>query len=167
MSNGGLALKTRLAPNYRESMYCIIFSLHKLGIDKTTQTEWFCFANWLLKPPFLPFRLSLKFYLFWFSLYYEYNRFLGSSFVCTRHKSGLSLPRTLIYCLNVVDRNGHNGVIYFLDKHFLSQLLGPYPNWHEAGHFYPPCNFGIGFCQLNLYQKFPNFFGGENWHQSS
>jgi len=23
-------------------------------------------------------------------------------------------------------------------------------------------NFGIGFCQLNLYQKFPNFFGGEN-----
>ena len=40
------------------------------------------------------------------------------------------------------------------------------PNWHEAGHFYPPCNFGIGFCQLNLYQKFPNFFGGENWHQS-
>ena len=24
------------------------------------------------------------------------------------------------------------------------------PNWHEAGHFYPPCKFGIGFCQLNL-----------------
>ena len=36
------------------------------------------------------------------------------------------------------------------------------PNCHEAGHFYPPCNFGIGFCQLNLYQKFPIFFGGEN-----
>ena len=36
------------------------------------------------------------------------------------------------------------------------------PNWHDAGYFYPPCNFGIGFCQLNLYQKFPNFFGGEN-----
>ena len=34
-------------------------------------------------------------------------------------------------------------------------------NWHEAGHFYPPCDFEIGFCQLNLYQKFPNFFGGE------
>ena len=30
------------------------------------------------------------------------------------------------------------------------------PNWHEAGNFYPRCNFGIGFCQLNLYQKFPN-----------
>ena len=40
------------------------------------------------------------------------------------------------------------------------------PNWHGAGHFYPPCNFGIGFCQLNLYQKFPNFFGGEKFHQS-
>ena len=38
----------------------------------------------------------------------------------------------------------------------------PNPNWHEAGQFYPPCNFRIGFCQLNLYQKFPNFFGGEN-----
>ena len=38
------------------------------------------------------------------------------------------------------------------------------PNWHEAGHFYPPCNFGIEFCQLNLYQIFPNFFGGENLH---
>ena len=40
------------------------------------------------------------------------------------------------------------------------------PIWHEAGHFYLPCNLGIGFCQLNLYQKFPNFFGDENWHQS-
>ena len=39
------------------------------------------------------------------------------------------------------------------------------PNWHEAGHFYPPFNFEIGFCQLNLHQKFPNFFGGENLHQ--
>ena len=36
------------------------------------------------------------------------------------------------------------------------------PNWHEARYFYPPCNFEIGFCQLNLFQKFPNFFGGEN-----
>ena len=35
------------------------------------------------------------------------------------------------------------------------------PNWHEAGQFYPPCNFGIEFCQLKLYQKFPNVFGGE------
>ena len=32
------------------------------------------------------------------------------------------------------------------------------PNWHEAGHFYPPCDFGIGFCQLNLYQNFPNIW---------
>ena len=40
------------------------------------------------------------------------------------------------------------------------------PNWQETGHFYPSCSFRIGFCQLNLYQKFPNFFGGENWHQS-
>ena len=39
------------------------------------------------------------------------------------------------------------------------------PNWHVAGHFYPPCNFGIEFCQLNLYKKFTNFFGGENWQQ--
>ena len=36
------------------------------------------------------------------------------------------------------------------------------PNWHEAGHFPPPCPFWIKFCQLNFYQKFPNFFGGEN-----
>ena len=35
------------------------------------------------------------------------------------------------------------------------------PNWHEAGHFHPPCNLVIGFCQLNLYQKFQNFFAGE------
>ena len=45
---------------------------------------------------------------------------------------------------------------YFCYKYLLNL------NWHEAGHFYPPCNFGIGFCQLNLYQKFSNFIGGEN-----
>ena len=49
--------------------------------------------------------------------------------------------------------------IIFYFKHKIN------PDWHEAGHFYPSCNFGIGFCQLNLYKKFPNFFGGENWHQ--
>ena len=32
------------------------------------------------------------------------------------------------------------------------------PNWHEGGHFPPPCPFWIKFCQLNFYQKFPNFF---------
>ena len=32
--------------------------------------------------------------------------------------------------------------------------------------FLSPCHFWIRFCQLNFYQKFPNFFGGENWHQS-
>ena len=36
--------------------------------------------------------------------------------------------------------------------HFHKEMFNP--NWHEAGHFYPPCNFGIGFC--------PNSFGGEN-----
>ena len=38
------------------------------------------------------------------------------------------------------------------------------PTWHETGSFYLPCNFGIGFCQLNLSKKFPKFFKGENWH---
>ena len=51
-----------------------------------------------------------------------------------------------------------DGITFFV-KSCVEQLN---PNWHEAGHFYPPCNFGIGFCQLNLYQKFRNFFGGEN-----
>jgi hypothetical protein len=32
------------------------------------------------------------------------------------------------------------------------------PNWHEAGHFLPPCPFWIRFCQPNFYQKFQNFF---------
>ena len=36
------------------------------------------------------------------------------------------------------------------------------PNWHEAGQIYPPYNIWIGFCQLNFYQKFPNFFEDEN-----
>ena len=36
------------------------------------------------------------------------------------------------------------------------------PTWHETGSFYLPCNFGIGFCQLNLSKKFPKFFEGEN-----
>ena len=40
------------------------------------------------------------------------------------------------------------------------------PNWHEAGRIYSHYNFWIGFCQLNIYQKFPNNFGGENWDQS-
>ena len=39
------------------------------------------------------------------------------------------------------------------------------PNWHETGHFYLPCNFGIGFYQMNFYEKFPNCLGDENWHQ--
>jgi hypothetical protein len=34
------------------------------------------------------------------------------------------------------------------------------PNWHEAGHFPPHVLFGSDFWQLNLYQKFPNCFGG-------
>ena len=29
-----------------------------------------------------------------------------------------------------------------------------------------PCPFWIRFCQLNFYQKFPNFFCVENCHQS-
>ena len=36
------------------------------------------------------------------------------------------------------------------------------PNWHEAGHIPAPVLFGSDFWQLNFYQKFPNFFGGEN-----
>ena len=32
------------------------------------------------------------------------------------------------------------------------------PNWHEGGHFPPPCPFWMRFCQLNFYQKFPTFF---------
>ena len=31
------------------------------------------------------------------------------------------------------------------------------PNWHEGGHFPPPCPFWNRFCQLNFHQKFPNF----------
>ena len=31
------------------------------------------------------------------------------------------------------------------------------PNWHEGGHFRPPCPFWITFNQKNFYQKFPNF----------
>ena len=27
------------------------------------------------------------------------------------------------------------------------------------------CSCWIKFCHLNFFQKFPNFFGGENWHQ--
>ena len=36
------------------------------------------------------------------------------------------------------------------------------PIGHEARRIYPPYNFWIGFCQLILYQKFPNIFGDEN-----
>ena len=32
--------------------------------------------------------------------------------------------------------------------------------------FFPsPCPVWIRFCQVNFYQKFPIFFGVENWHQ--
>ena len=40
----------------------------------------------------------------------------------------------------------------------------PYLAWE--GILLSPCPFWIRFCQLNFFQKFPNFFGGENWHQS-
>ena len=36
------------------------------------------------------------------------------------------------------------------------------PNRHEGGHFGAPCPFWIRFSPLNFYQKFLNFFGGEN-----
>ena len=36
--------------------------------------------------------------------------------------------------------------------------------WREI--LLSPCPFWIGFCQLNFYQKYPNYFGGENCHQS-
>ena len=37
-------------------------------------------------------------------------------------------------------------------------LLQPFnPNWHEGGHFQPPCPIWIRFCQLEFYQKFPIF----------
>ena len=35
-----------------------------------------------------------------------------------------------------------------------------------GGYFYPLVLFGLDFVSWILYQKFPNFFGGENWHQS-
>ena len=50
----------------------------------------------------------------------------------------------------------HNCISCFLS---IKPLIGM-----RQGTF-TPCNFGIGLCQLNLYQKFPNCFGGENWHQ--
>ena len=31
------------------------------------------------------------------------------------------------------------------------------PNWHEGGHFPARCPCWIRFCQLNFYQKLPNF----------
>ena len=40
-------------------------------------------------------------------------------------------------------------------------LLALNLNWREGGHFPPPCPFWIRFCQLNFYQKFLNFFGGQ------
>jgi len=48
---------------------------------------------------------------------------------------------------------------FFVKK---AQKKGLNPNWHETGRIYPPYNFWIGFCQLNLYPKFSNIFGGEN-----
>ena len=38
------------------------------------------------------------------------------------------------------------GVITF----YIYHTLRIHPNWHETGHFYPPCNFGIGFCIENF-----------------
>ena len=48
----------------------------------------------------------------------------------------------------------------------LFNLIKLNPDWHEAGRIYSPYNFWIGFCQLNLYQKIPKKFGGENSDQS-
>ena len=49
---------------------------------------------------------------------------------------------------------------YNKDEDVLSYLRGKFnPNWHEGG---PSCPFWTTFCQLNFYQKFPNFFGGRN-----
>ena len=66
-------------------------------------------------------------------------------------------------------QNDHLNFSFVKDIHVVGEKMtrsSLNPNWHKAGHFYPPCNFGNGICQLNLSQKFPNFFGGENSHQS-
>ena len=79
------------------------------------------------------------------------------------------------YFLNPGPEHKGERIYYFFDgvhlmklmrSHFIDQGKYYYPvfnpNWHEAWHFYPPCNFGIEFCRLNLYQKFPKICGGEN-----
>ena len=47
----------------------------------------------------------------------------------------------------------------------ISNLIMINPIWHGRGYFYPLVLFWLRFCQLIFFQKFPNFFGGENLHQ--
>ena len=62
------------------------------------------------------------------------------------HQIQVILPK--IYILDQKD----------LDEATLRQSMTFNTNWHEG------CPFWIRICQLNFYQKFPNFYGGENWH---
>ena len=59
------------------------------------------------------------------------------SFLCPKNKIGLI--HSCIFCSKIY-------LIFIFN-----------PNWHEAGHFPPPCPFWIRFCQLNL-SKISNLF---------
>ena len=51
-------------------------------------------------------------------------------------------------------------VLSVLSIFTLTYLLTPIGM--RQGIFTSPCPFWVEFCQLNFYQKFPNFFEGEN-----
>ena len=103
-----------------------------------------------------------------------------SSVVTTRKKL---LTQKAKMCLNFWTTFGNLTIVQWLSRESadvvlccLCFLAGPQcsgkvlsrfnPNWHEGGHFPPPYPFWIRFGQLNFYQKFMNFFGGENWTQN-
>ena len=101
-------------------------------------------------------KATIFFRTYWFCFHVKFMIWLTFQFAKWK-TIGKWIAKVSVTCLKVV----------WLHKKLVKELRTLiYPNWHEAGHIYPPCNFGIGFCQLNLYQKFPNFFVGENWCQS-
>ena len=101
-------------------------------------------------------KATFFFWTYWFCFHVKFMIWLTFQFAKWK-TIGKWIAKVSVTCLKVV----------WLHKKLVKELRTLiYPNWHEAGHIYPPCNFGIGFCQLILSENFPTFFGSENWHQS-
>ena len=145
-------------------MLCIISSI----IMTASLNHWL-----LVHSDFLLFRPQL---LYWCAVTWatELNKkksYCGVEFCNLHFKIGSELSCAAPH--NVVKSvlKDHWFFFYATPSHILKKFstsidICDSPYLALEGILLSPCPIWIRFCQLIFFQKFPNFFGGENWHQS-